>query len=69
MLSNAEFDLDETETSDPNLIPFGKGSTSYWLRTAPEVDATNPNQVLVVCSKWRSTAWATVILPALGQTC
>ena len=32
-----------------NIIPFDKNSVSYWLRTDPEVDKAQRNEVMVVC--------------------
>jgi hypothetical protein len=32
-----------------NVIPFDKNSVSYWLRSDPEVDEAQRNEVMVVC--------------------
>lgn len=32
-----------------NIIPFDENSISYWLRTGPEVNEANPNEIMVVC--------------------
>ncbi|MDA7511745.1 hypothetical protein N8628_00585 [Verrucomicrobia bacterium] len=38
------------KTADLDLIPFSKDSTGYWLRTDPEVNEMNPDEVMLVCS-------------------